>query len=87
MKKFSDNIFHPKVKTYDVPKKSVYVFLPYSGNLSKAVSYELSSSLGNLYNYVKCNFNFKNTLSIGSLFSFKDILLELMHSCLIYEFN
>ena len=67
--------------------KSVYVSLPYLGNLSKAVCNELSSSLSNLYPYVKFNFIFKNTLSIGSLFSFKDTLPELMRSCVIYEFN
>ena len=37
VKKFIDNIFSPKPIEYTVPKKSVYVSLPYMGHLSKTI--------------------------------------------------
>ena len=48
---------------------------------------ELIKVLRNLYPYVDFRFVFKNSLSIGSLFSFKDTLPELMRSSVIYKFN
>ena len=87
VKKFLDNVFKPKTLNYDVPKKLVYVSLPYMGNFSSSVRKELSSCLSNLYPYVKFHFVFKNPMTIGSLFRFKDALPDLMRSCIVYEFT
>ena len=87
VKKFLFNIFNPKLPSYDVPKKLVFVSLPYMGNFSSSVRKELTSCLSNLYPYVKFNFIFKNPMSIGSLFSFKDALPDLMRSCIVYKFS
>ena len=43
--------------------------------------------LSKLYPYVNFHFIFKNPLTIGSLFHFKDTLPELMRSCVIYKFD
>ena len=43
--------------------------------------------MSNLYPYVDFRFSFKNPLTIGRLFHFKDTLPELMRSCLIYKFS
>ena len=47
---------------------------------------ELIKALSHLYPYVDFRFVFKNPLTIGSLFSFKDTLPELMRSSIIYKF-
>ena len=48
---------------------------------------ELTNILMKFYPYVDLKFVFKNPLTIGSLFSFKDTLPELMRSCVVYKFN
>ena len=86
LRHFLDNIFRPKIKLPTVPKKLMYVSLPYTSG-SQKMKRELSNVLLKLYPYVDFRFIFKNPLTIGSIFSFKDTLPELMRSCLIYEFN
>ena len=86
-KKFLDSIFRPKPVIFDVPKKPMYVSLPYMSNFSTDVKRELTLTLSKLYPYVKFNFVFKNPLTIGSLFHFKDTLPELMRSCVVYKFT
>ena len=85
-KKFLDNIFQPKVPSFDVPKKIVHVSLPYIGNQTSIIKKNLESSLSILYPYVQFRFIFKNPLTIGSLFRFKDTLPELMRSRVIYRY-
>ena len=87
VRKFLENIFNPKAPSFDVPKKTVFVSLPYMGNFSLTVRKELTSCLSKLYPYVEFNFVFKNPLTIGSLFRFKDALPDLMRSCIVYEFS
>ena len=48
---------------------------------------ELTSILSRFYPYVDFKIVFKNPLTIGSLFSFKDSLPESMRSNVIYKFN
>ena len=84
VKKYLNCIFCPKSKSFNVPKKEVYISLPYLGNFSLLCKQELTTSLAKLYPYVKFNFIFKNSFTIGSLFKFKDTLPELMRSNIIY---
>ena len=86
IKEFLDQIFIPKAVTYNVPKKPMYVSLPYSFN-SDHVKRELTAGLANLYPYVKFHFISKNPLTIGTLFRFKDSLPELMRSSTVYLFT
>ena len=84
--KFLITIFMPILKAPTVPKKLMYVSLPYTSqhlNLKR----ELSSELSKLYPYVDFKFVFKNPFTIGSIFTFKDTLPELMRSCLVYKFT
>ena len=85
-REFLDNIFRPQCVTATVPKKIMYVSLPYINN-SKLFKHELLSILNTLYPYVDFRLIFKNPFTIGKLFHFKDTLPELMRSCLVYEFN
>ena len=87
VKIFLDNIFSPKVIEHTVPKKLIYISLPYMGHLSKVIKKELIQLLENNYSYAKFHFIFKNPLTISSLFKFKDSLPELMRSSVIYQFS
>ena len=87
VKNFLDNLFIPKQPNFNVPKKVMYVSLPYLGNVSAFLKQELNLTLNKLYPYVKFNFVFKNPMTIGSLFRFKDSLPDLMRSCIIYKFT
>ena len=64
----------------------MYVSLPYMYN-SAAIKKKLVRKLCNLYPYVQFHFVFKNPLTIGSLFRFKDTLPELMRSSTVYMFS
>ena len=86
LNKFLSNIFQPKPLILTAPKKVLYVSLPFSSN-SNNLKRELLTVLTKLYPYVDFRFVFKNPLSIGSLFSFKDTLPELMRSSIIYKFT
>ena len=83
---FLDNIFKPKSIISTVPKKQMYVSLPYMKN-AILFKRELTSALSNLYPYVDFHFIFKNPLTIGSLFRFKDTLPELMRPSTVYRFD
>ena len=83
---FLDNVFRPKLKIPTVPKKLMYVSLPYT-NYSAKMKKELTKELSKLYTYVDFKFIFNNPLKIGSMFSFKDTLTESMRSCLVYKFT
>ena len=86
VRKFLDVVFRPKQLNYDVPKKLLYASLPYMGAHSLLVKRELSACLNKLYPYASFKFIFKNSLSIGSLFHFKDKIPELMRSNVVYNF-
>ena len=84
--KFLNSIFRPSAPIYDVPKKQMYISLPFMYN-HVHLKKQLTQSLSQLYPYVNFNFVFKNPLTIGSLFKFKDTLPELMRSKIVYMFN
>ena len=85
LNKFLTNIFQPKPLILTVPKKVLYISLPYSIDADK-MKRELIKVLSHLYPYVDFRFVFKNPLTIGSLFSFKDSLPELMRSSVVYKY-
>ena len=87
IKKFLDNVFKPRTTYCTVPKKQVYVSLPYMGNLSMSVEKELNSCLTRLYPYVNFIFIFKNPFILGNLFRFKDTIPKLFHSGIVYKFD
>ena len=86
VRNFLDSIFNPSIPVCNVPKKHMYVMLPFMYNSSN-VKRELTKILSNLYPYVQFNFVFKNPLTIGSLFHFKDTLPELMRSSTVYMYS
>ena len=85
-RKFLDNVFKPRAASFDVPKKIMYISLPYSANCNN-FKRELLRTLEPLYPYINFQFVFKNPLTIKSLFKFKDSLPELMRSSVVYQFS
>ena len=86
VRNFLSNIFRPKLCIPSVPKKIMYVSLPFTTH-SARMKRELSTELSKLYTYVDFKFVFKNPLTIGNLFHFKDTLPESMRSSLVYIFT
>ena len=87
IKKFLDNVFKPPAKFCTVPRKQLYISLPYMGNHSTLVGKELTASLTKLYPYVQFNFIFKNPFTLGNLFKFKDSIPNLFRSGIVYSFT
>lgn len=85
-KEFLENIFKPKSAVCTVPKKIMYVSLPFTNN-SALIKRKLLSLLSHLYPYVDFRFTFNNPLTIGRLFRVKDTLPELMRTCIVNKFN
>ena len=54
-----------------VPKKDVFICLPYLGNQSFIVRKKLMSLVRRFYPHVNLKCIFRNSFTIGSLFSFK----------------
>ena len=65
---------------------TMYVSLLFM-NDSLSVQRELKKVLNKLYPYVEFKLVFRNTLTIGSLFRFKDSLSELMRASTVYLFS
>ena len=63
----------------------MYISLPYVKNA--AFRHELEKILSSLYPYVNFRFVFKNPLTLGNLFSFKDTLPELMRSFVVHKYT
>ena len=86
IRNFLNDMFRPKPLMSTVPKMKLYVSLPFM-NHTLSVQRELNDVLGKLYPYVDFKFVFRNFLTIGSLFKFKDSLPELMRSSTVYLFS
>lgn len=82
VKEFLDSIFKPKSVVCTVPKKIMYVSLPFT-NDSVLIKGKLLSLLSHLYPYADFRFTFNNPLTIGRLFRVKDTLPEFMRTCIV----
>ena len=82
---FLNKIYSKKVPQHTVPKKDLYIFLPYSGKLSLSARATLEKTFRDILPYVnlKVVFRIKNRLS--SKFTFKDKISKEMRSLLCYK--
>ena len=87
IKKFLNSIKKDKITIFDVPKKVMYITLPFFGHQSEKLKKELDKSLSNLYPYINFNFILTNTSKIGSFFNYKDRLPKSMLASVIYQFS
>ena len=85
--KFLNKIFEPKPVTLTVPKKQLFIVLPFMGNMSGVIKTGLSKALKKCLPFCKLWVIFKSTNHLKSYFNFKDVLPEPLRSCQIYKFR
>ena len=70
-----------------VPKKQLYLVLPYMGKMSSLVKSGLARSLHKRLSFCKDRIVFKTSNRLRNYFSFKDVVPEPLRSCQIYNFT
>ena len=83
--KLLNKFFEPKPVTLTVPKKQLFIVLPFMGNLSGVIKTGLSKTLQKRLPFCKLRVIFKSTNHLKS--DFKDVLAEPLQSCQIYKFT
>jgi hypothetical protein len=86
-KKFLDLIYQPNAVTTNVPQRKVYFSLPYYGKPSEKEYNLLSQLLSEYYPQFLFNFALNNPFTIGSIFSYKDRVPDVLRSNIIYKFT
>ena len=76
-----------KPVTLTVPKKQLYLVLPFMGKMSALVKSGLIRSLHERLPFSNVKIVFKTSNRLKNYFSFKDIVPELLRSCQIYNFK
>ena len=76
-----------KPVTLTVPKKQLYLVLPLMGKMSALVKSGLIRSLHERLPFSNVKIVFKTSNRFKNYFSFKDIVLEPLRSCQIYNFK
>ena len=87
IRKFINIKYKPKFNVTTVPRKLIYITLPFYGPDSIILKKKLSKLLSKFYPQINLQCLFKNNCTIGSYFKFKDKLPEEMCSSLIYQYN
>ena len=85
--KFLNKFFEPKPVTLTVPKKQLFIVLPFMGNMSGVIKTGLSKALQKRLPFCKLRVIFKSTNRLKSYFNFKDVLQEPLRPCQIYKFT
>ena len=70
-----------------VPKKQLYLVLPFMGKMSALVKSGLARSLHKRLPFCKVKIAFKTSNRLKNYFSFKDVVCEPLRSCQIYNFT
>ena len=87
IKKFLSNIFEPKQKISTVPKRKLYITLPYLGYLSDKLKSELMPILLKFCPQLDIIIVFKNERTIGSFFRVKEKIPTLLNSMVVYKYS
>ena len=85
--KFMNNLFVIKPTIITVPKKQLFIVLPFMGNTSAIIKTGLAKALNKRLPFCKLRVIFKSTNRLKSYFNFKDVLPEPLRSCQIYNFT
>ena len=85
--KFMNKLYIKKPVMLTVPKKQLYLVLPYMGKMSALVKSGLARSLHKRLPFCKVKIAFKTSNRLKNYFSFKDVVPEPLRSCQIYNFT
>jgi hypothetical protein len=86
-RKFINDIGQGKITIPTVPKKPVFVKLPFIGKDSYSLRRKLNSLIGRFYPQLSPFIIFQNYRTIGSFFRVKDKLPPLLASSVIYKYS
>ena len=75
-----NSIYNPEPIKCTVPKKPLFISVPYLGKDSFLLKRKLTSLIGRFYPQFKIICCFKSSFTIGSMFKFKDRLPHLLMS-------
>ena len=85
--KFLNTLYIEKPAMLAVPKKQLYLVLPFIEKMSALVNSELVRSLHKRLLFCKIKIVFKTSNRLKNYLSFKDIVSEHLRSCQIYNFT
>ena len=77
----------PKIEIPTVPKKDIFIVLPYVGKISLQVRSKLNKYFKTFYPCLKLKLSFKTTHRVKNFFQFKDRIPTDLKSCVIYKFK
>ena len=86
-KVFLDNKYRVREKVITVPKKTLFLVLPYLGPLSLQTRTKLRKSLKGILNCCKLQIVFKSQNKLAKAFRFKDRIPKEITSGVIYKFQ
>ena len=83
--KFMNKLYIKKPVMLTVPKKRLYLVLPYMGKMSALVTSGLARSLHKFLPFCKVRIVFKTSNRLRNYFSSKDVVPEPLRFCQIYN--
>ena len=86
-KVFLDNKYRVREKVITVPKKTLFLVLPYLGSLSLQTRTKLRKSLKGILNCCKLQIVFKSQNKLAKAFRFKDRIPKELTSGVVYKFQ
>ena len=87
LRSFLNKIYSKKVPQHPVPKKDLYIFLPYLGKLSLSARSTLEKTIRDFLPCVNLKVVFRIMNRLSSKFTFKDKISKEMRSLLCYKFQ
>ena len=85
--KFMNKLYIKKPAMLTVPRKQLYLVLPFMRKMSALVKSGLTRSLQKRLPFYKVKIVFKTCNRLKNCFSFKDVVPEPLRSCQIYNFT
>ena len=87
IRKFLHSVMQPSAPNFNVPKKIVYLSLPYLGPPSHKMAKNIKNALSHYYSYIDFKFTFRNNFQIKSFFRYKDKIPTDLQSNIIYKYK
>ena len=84
---FLNKLHVPKIVIPTVPKKQLFIVLPYLGTISSGLKRKLRTCFKNSLPQCNIKIILKSTNRLSSLFRFKDVIPKELQSHLVYKFS
>ena len=86
-KVFLQNLYVPKKGEHTVPKKELFIVLPFLGSLSFQVRSHLESCIKSNLPFCKLKIIFQSKTRLSNMFHFKDVIPKDLCRNLVYKFS